>query len=903
MPEPDDTPRASPYADGATELWNAGWRGVLPTKRPGTKWPIPEGYTGYEGVYPSYADLMAWTEDKPASNIALRMPKNIIGIDVDAYDKKQGAVTFARALELWGPLPDTWISTSRNDGVSGIRFFTIPEGTALRTIIELDGTKDIEIVQYFHRYAIVAPSVHPLTSSTYRWVMPDGTDAPETVVPEPHELPTLPDRWLTALEAPIVDTLQPVDVQAALRDMPGGQMDLRVTDRLGHALADLQAGAGSRHDTTNQHVLALLRLAEQECAGVPAALQTLREAFAFVVIQDGSRHSIDDARNEFDRMVTGTRGHALIAATPTISLEVLAGLAPTPKDTTCSTSTAGTALDAAGAAPHDPTTAPVAPNPTPGGSTPGSTSTTPPTAASSGAAASPADTRNSAHPDPTPDAPTPTATDGASSSTANTSATGAPTAGVSAECPVTPAAGTNTATASASPSAQSPTAAAAATTNAPSTGTYTTSAEAGSAPAAPSTDGDDAAWKADCDWFWTTRPSLAAVKTWAAARMCSPWSVLGVIMCRALTTIPPWITLPPIIGGRGSLNFFVALVGNSGGGKGTSESCAADALPCDCYIAPEGSGEGLAHLFIRRVGKNPDDIERVRNGAMLSIAEVDTLASIGGRTGSTIMPKLRNAFSGEEIGFSYADASKRLLVGKHNYRLTVSLGVQPERAGALLSDAGGGTPQRFLWLPTNDPDISRVRPTEPPPLKIPEGGTVWGSYARSIAVPAVVEDTVLDAHVRRSQGHGDALDGHALFVREKAAVALALLDGRTDVNDNDWTLTGILMDMSDRTRASVSTTLSQAEVEAARAMGRLDGMRRAESDDAAGSERVQRIGRRIVANLEKYGPETPGYAYRRIASRDRDYVEEAMQIQVAAGVVVLEAGVLRLPNQSLPPTE
>ena len=220
MPD-TDTPQATPYADGAAELWNAGWRGVLPTKKPGTKWPIPEGYTGYEGAYPSYADLQAWTEDKPTSNIALRMPKDIIGIDVDAYDQKQGGVTFARALELWGELPDTWISTSRDDGISGIRFYTIPEGVALRTIIDIDGSRDIEIVQYFHRYAIVAPSVHPLTSSTYRWIMPERIDADAGMVPEPHELPPLPERWLRALEAPIIDTLQPVDVQAALRDMPG----------------------------------------------------------------------------------------------------------------------------------------------------------------------------------------------------------------------------------------------------------------------------------------------------------------------------------------------------------------------------------------------------------------------------------------------------------------------------------------------------------------------------------------------------------------------------------------------------------------------------------------------------------------------------------------------------------
>jgi len=42
-----------------------------------------------------------------------------------------------------------------------------------------------------------------------------------------------------------------------------------------------------------------------------------------------------------------------------------------------------------------------------------------------------------------------------------------------------------------------------------------------------------------------------------------------------------------------------------------------------------------------------------------------------------------------------------------------------------------------------------------------------------LSVPEVVRDTVQDNHVRRQTGQGEALDGHALFTREKVAQALA----------------------------------------------------------------------------------------------------------------------------------
>ena len=38
-----------------------------------TKDPPPKGYTGHDGIDPSYADLCTWAHEHPGGNLALRL--------------------------------------------------------------------------------------------------------------------------------------------------------------------------------------------------------------------------------------------------------------------------------------------------------------------------------------------------------------------------------------------------------------------------------------------------------------------------------------------------------------------------------------------------------------------------------------------------------------------------------------------------------------------------------------------------------------------------------------------------------------------------------------------------------------------------------------------------------------
>ena len=724
------------YSDAMPAYYGKGWRCILPLPAGAKKSP-PAGRTGYSGEIPSYPDMMTWAEVHPGGNTALRLPPTVIGIDVDHYDNKRGGHTLKHAASLWGELPPTVRTTSRDDGQSGIRLYRVPEGTHLRTTIGFPELNlgDIEVVQFFHRYAIVWPSIHP-NGGQYRWLDADNETAE---IPAVDELPELPQAWIDGLKATTaaLELSGQVDVEAILAALPDGPASIKVHERTEKAIADLASAPESRHDTTTRHVLALLRYGEQGESGVPDALKELGAEFVKAI---ADRESAVDAGREFVRMITNQRGHQLIESTPTINLDITAAPAIEPDEGI------------------------VAPE---------------------------------REAEPTP-----------------------PTPGEAAE-------------------------------------------------ELTEIDGQ----------FWAARESLTAIWAWSHGRYTSPWSALGVVLCRAIAQVPPWVTLPPIIGGKGSLNLFSALVGPSGGGKGASVSVASQILPNDIYTAKLGSGEGLVKTFgTTRKEEGRYHTESIRNRVMFGVDEVDTIAGLGSRLGSTLMPALRSLYAGESLGFGYADPTKRVDIPAHAYRATLYVGVQPGRAGALLSDSDGGTPQRFIWLPTTDPRIGSFHLEEPDFPNQLLSRENWGNTAHYFVIPNRVRDVLLENHIARQQGRGDALDGHALFTREKVAAALAVLDHRDAMTIEDWDLAGVVMTMSDRTREAIAAHLAALVDREAVEYGKRLGVTADVRDEAVNDRKVARVRKQIIRALSRAEGNTltQGRLLNKIAYRDRDVAEQTL---------------------------
>ncbi|MGH3420326.1 MAG: hypothetical protein ACRDOD_12150, partial [Streptosporangiaceae bacterium] len=186
-----------------------------------------------------------------------------------------------------------------------------------------------------------------------------------------------------------------------------------------------------------------------------------------------------------------------------------------------------------------------------------------------------------------------------------------------------------------------------------------------------------------------------------------------------IASIPPYVVLPPLVGGIASLNLFIALVGPSGSGKGAATSVATSAvtlggspLACTFKTHTLGSGQGIAHAYKHW---DPERKEVVQDelSAVFIIEETDHLVGLTGQASSTLLPELRRLYMAERLGHLYVDPTKRIEIEAHTYRAGLVAGVQPGRAGVLLDDADGGTPQRFVWFPTAYPAHPDVRPDPP----------------------------------------------------------------------------------------------------------------------------------------------------------------------------------------------
>jgi hypothetical protein len=231
------------------------------------------------------------------------------------------------------------------------------------------------------------------------------------------------------------------------------------------------------------------------------------------------------------------------------------------------------------------------------------------------------------------------------------------------------------------------------------------------------------------------------------------------------------------------------------------------------------------------------------------------------------------------------------------------VGVQPLRAGPIFDDVDAGTPQRFVWFPVDDPGRPEKRPDPKPPLKLPGWQENWMDPSSAVAdyfndidqklanqldkpcdrsalqvlkIPAEAED-IVDVVAREklsSSPNFDPLDGHQKLCQLKVAAALMRLCNRTEVTSKDWELAGIVMAISDRTRAQVKTKLDDARTRRNLDTAKASGARKIfETRMAAKAEAedIARVADVIVTALTKANGHTmTGSAVRRAAGRGRD---------------------------------
>ncbi len=349
LPQPTDNngpehAAPQPFRD-AVEAWRSmGWLGTIPLPI-GEKSPPPTGFTGEKNrtLHADDDQIAHWLETgtynensrypKSVGNIGMALgftfgvdgiDYQVVGIDVDHYSDggrtKIGGTQLKSLESQLGELPDTVISSARDDGISGIRFYRTPAYTAKGDRVNFIGQahKDIEVIQYKHRYAVVWPSINPKTGTQYH-LYPPG-QAPDGInfhdeIPDPNTLPELPDSWAGFLKDSTGGAISAMDTEST----PGELADwadetfnagdeVSACRKMREAVTKWRnriADEATSHDKVRDAHWEIVRLAGLDgCTGWHWAIEEITLAWTGDVAERNKRR-VDEQRGELFRELTG----------------------------------------------------------------------------------------------------------------------------------------------------------------------------------------------------------------------------------------------------------------------------------------------------------------------------------------------------------------------------------------------------------------------------------------------------------------------------------------------------------------------------------------------------------------------------------------------------------------------
>jgi len=336
----------------------------------------------------------------------------------------------------------------------------------------------------------------------------------------------------------------------------------------------------------------------------------------------------------------------------------------------------------------------------------------------------------------------------------------------------------------------------------------------------------------------------------------------------------------------GCTQFFVAIAGHSGAGKTASMKCARHLVPdigTELDGMPISSGEGLVQAYLQQSKSGGVVKQRqVHSSGFFYVDEGQQLLSQSVRKGSTTLSMLRVMWAGETAGTTGAVAETTRCLKAAHYRLSLLVGLQPEFASALLADDHAGTPQRFLWLSCRDPEPPSRRPASGAPLHIPP------LTEAPVKLDSKVEYSIDQARLEmlKNGGNTTSLASQRTRLQLRTSYLIAVLHGRsTDINRNDWDCGADLVTHSQTVALTIrdlvaeSRRAEQARVDledAERAALRLEHKQRAN---------IERVARRAARHIHQSGYLSTPDLRRKLAYRDREYFEEAMQHALKCGLV------------------
>jgi hypothetical protein len=392
--------------------------------------------------------------------------------------------------------------------------------------------------------------------------------------------------------------------------------------------------------------------------------------------------------------------------------------------------------------------------------------------------------------------------------------------------------------------------------------------------------------------FWTSRESLRSIYSLGRKKVISPYTLLGMTMLRALNTVP-WNVYYRSFRGTVSLNSLVAFVGPTGTGKSlTLDATSSYIVFSDSpvrmggdgtwkSVVEPGSGEAIPDHYMTwqkdENGARGLDWGHPNRAAIFAFDEIGMLEARQGREGSTIIEYAKQGWSGSVLGRELA-SGKGVMLDAKSYRFALFANVQPARAGLLFTAAAisGGLPSRFLFFNTQDPlGKKEFDPTPASVIRLPPVN--WGGSKYIDALP-VMDEAHKEESFKAIDGGIPELDSHLLLTRAKVAVALAVLDGRSTLVDEDWDLSQYVISHSKATRDVILRELVGAQGAEIAKQGKAAGMKASIASEVEANRMVKKVAERIKSMRAEGVSETGEHSIKkRLRNDQRKYYGDAVE--------------------------
>lgn len=404
--------------------------------------------------------------------------------------------------------------------------------------------------------------------------------------------------------------------------------------------------------------------------------------------------------------------------------------------------------------------------------------------------------------------------------------------------------------------------------------------------------------------FWPSRTYLAHIRHVADSKCQSPWPMLGWALVRANHTIPYDVRYKSLMGEQ-PLNTLVGISGPTGTGKTIAASLVEEHLifpdndPRNSFAKtwegriPPGSGEAIPDRYVSWNPLTKDTEDKKKNSsprqsvdrlsdshvwrhpnhaAVFFFDESGKLESLNSRQGSTVIEYLKEGWSGSEFGRTLANG-KGVILPKNSYRFACVINTQPKRAGALFTEQAiaGGLQGRFLWFDvTADVNLDFVNYEDVEPIYIP---CINWTGVKHIRALESMNQAHHENHRKAIQAQVTDTESHILLTKAKVAIGLAVLDGRAELNDEDWHLAEVVIQHTKKTREGIEEVLADEYRRAVLRDGKRGALKAGMSEEEKHKVNVEATAAAILRWRERTGKKTPKDSD--LSQRQRDYKKEA----------------------------